>query len=212
MKTVCSRHALWLTVAFAIISQVPVSSKGFAQETEIADAAYKDACGPFASLIALRLLGVESSLDELGQRCGWVEGNPVSFGEMQRVLSSYTGIECSSVRLTPDQLLSTVSDANSVIILAVRKDSQDINHAVCLESYDASQGLITWIDYPEFHQQKTIEEIVEVWDGTCLLVTTGKAGILFEKFLFVFVPFALLAFVGTFLFKYFYKVSKVPSV
>jgi hypothetical protein len=169
-------------------------------ETVVTDAAYKDACGPFSCLVALRLLGADSSLQKVGKECDWTEGKPVGLQAMQQTLDGYAGIECQAVKLTPDELIDVLEDDQAVAILAIRKNSEEIDHSVCAASTDRSKQTIRWIDYPELEQEKALTEVAKVWDGTALVVRWSPTFSIARRFSLLVLPtialFCLFRIVG----------------
>jgi len=134
------------------------------------DEHYKTACGPIAAVLALHTLGVETSLDEMAERCGWVQGEFLPLDNLQKALRSYRGIDAQIIRLTPRQLTDLLMDSQTVVILATRKRTDEIDHAVCAIGVQDNDQVIHLIDYPELHQRKLIGEIADVWDGVALVV------------------------------------------
>ena len=55
-----------------------------------------------------------------------------------------------------------------VAILPVRKDSESINHAICILDADAAN--LVGIDYPKLRVTYTAAELAEIWDGEALLL------------------------------------------
>jgi hypothetical protein len=134
------------------------------------DEHYKTACGPIAGLVALNVLGIDTDLPEIAKRAGWVQDEFLPLDNLQKALRSYPGIDCQIVKLTPKQLCELLKDNRTVVILATRKLTDDIDHAVCAVGVRDNDQVIHLIDYPELHQRKLIGEIADVWDGVALVV------------------------------------------
>ena len=56
------------------------------------DEQYKTACGPIACVLALQTLGIETSLDEMAERCDWEQDEFLPLENLQKALHSYRGI------------------------------------------------------------------------------------------------------------------------
>jgi hypothetical protein len=151
---------------------IPFLLVGFAlgKMPTLEDEHYKTACGPIAGLVALQTLGIEISLDEMAKRCGWVQDEMLPLENLQTALQSCRGISCQIVQLTPKQLTDLLKDDQTVVILATRKRSEEIDHAVCAVGVRDNDQVIHLIDYPELHQRKLIGEIADSWDGVALVV------------------------------------------
>ena len=134
------------------------------------DERYKTACGPIAGFVALHTLGIETTLDEIAKRCGWEQDKMLPLENLQNALRSYHGVCCQMVNLTPKQLCDLLKDNQTVVILALRKKTDEIDHAVCTVGVQDNDQVIHLIDYPELHQRKLIGEIADVWDGVALVV------------------------------------------
>lgn len=161
-------------------------------DIHIASEQYQHACGPISCLVALRSLGLSSSLDALRDDCNWQEGEGVRFSDMQNALQSYRGIDCESVRLNSQQLLALLLDSRTVVILATRRDSDRINHAVCAVSANKEENSIRICDYPELNQEIGIDEIGDTWDGAALVVRVSPLYRTLADFTLIFVPIAAL--------------------
>lgn len=134
------------------------------------DEQYKTACGPIAAVVALETLGVETSLDEMTKRCDWEQDKFLPLENLQAAIRSYHGIDCHAAQLSPKQLVELLKDDQTVVILALRKLTDDIDHAVCAVGVKDNDQVIHLIDYPELHRNKLIGEIADVWDGAALVV------------------------------------------
>lgn len=155
-------------VSFAALGRAVRADGG----SQVVDEVYKDGCGPISCLVALRALGVASPLTEVAARCDWQEGEPVQFSKMEATLNSYSGIDCVSAKLKPSELVDLLHDRQTVVILAIAKNSNTINHAIC--SLDVTENdEIVLLDYPELIQVKSMSELVSNWDGASLIVRTG---------------------------------------
>jgi hypothetical protein len=134
------------------------------------DEHYKTACGPIAGLVALCALSIETTLSEIAERCQWKQDEMLPLENLQTALRSYHGVSCQMAKLTPKQLCDLLKDKQTVVILATRKRSEEIDHAVCAVGVQDNDQVIHLIDYPELHQRKLIGEIADVWDGVALVV------------------------------------------
>ena len=153
-------------ILFLCLIILPVQGK----MPTLEDEHYKTACGPIAGLVALHTLGLETSLSEIADRCQWKQDEMLPLESLQKALQSYHGVSCRIVKLTPKQLCDLLKDSQTVVILATRKRSEEIDHAVCAVSVRDNDQIIHLIDYPELHQRKLIGEIADVWDGVALVV------------------------------------------
>jgi len=156
------------------------------------DEHYRTACGPIAGRVALKALGVKTSLDEMAERCGWIQGDFLPLDHLQKALRSYRGIDAQIVRLTPRQLADLLADSRTVVILATRKLTDEIDHAVCAVGVRDNGQVIHLIDYPELHQLKLIGEIADVWDGIAIVVRVSPFYRALGDFAFYFAPMILL--------------------
>ena len=153
---------------FPLLVLMPLSVEGKMPTLE--DEHYKTACGPIAGLVALQTLGFETTLPEIAKRCGWEQDKMLPLENLQNALCSYHGVSCQMVKLTPKQLCELLKDDQTVVILATRKKTAEIDHAVCAVGIQDNDQVIHLIDYPELHQRKLIGEIADVWDGAALVV------------------------------------------
>jgi hypothetical protein len=161
----------------------------------IEDEHYKDACGPIACLVALRSLGIEASLAEAVKKCDWEEGKFTPLKTMEAAIQSYRGIDAQLAKLSPQELSKLLTDDQTVVILATRKSSQEINHAVCAVAVENDGQAIRWIDYPELTQKKMIGEVTEVWDGPALVVRISPFYRALDKFALL-SPLLIVSIVG----------------
>lgn len=138
-------------------------------DTLVVDQAFKDGCGPISCVVALRSLGVSCSLRDMCVKTNWKENQPVSFSDMEKALNSYFGIECTPAQLKPRELVNLLSDEHTVVILAVARNSQDVNHAVCANSVSAND-VVRFIDYPDLVVVKTLGDVASDWNGEALVV------------------------------------------
>ena len=159
MKRVASILII-LIMAFPALGKTPT----------LEDEHYKTACGPIAGLVALNVLGIDTSLPEIAKRCNWEQDKFLPLDNLQKALRSYRGIDCQIAKLTPKQLTDLLKDNRTVVILATRKRTDEIDHAVCAVGVQENDQVIHLIDYPELHQRKLIGEIADVWDGVALVV------------------------------------------
>ena len=157
----------------------------------IPDEEYRLACGPIAGLIALESLGVATDLPEIASRCHWVKDKMLPLSDLCNGISSYTGIECKSAQLSPNDLGRLLKDDRTVVILALRKNSEEIDHAVCAVDVQENGQVIHLIDYPELHQKKLIGEIADKWDGAALVVRISLVRRALDDFAVWFAPLVL---------------------
>ncbi|MGL6196775.1 MAG: hypothetical protein ACRC2T_18340, partial [Thermoguttaceae bacterium] len=116
-----------------LVAFVTLSVNAFAQNRlpTLEDEQYKTACGPIACLVALQSLGVDTTLDEVAQKCGWERDEFLPLENLQTALRSYRGVDCQITKLTPTELCKLLKDDQTVVILALRKLTDTIDHAVC---------------------------------------------------------------------------------
>lgn len=166
------------------------SGSSFAQSRlpTLEDEQYKTACGPIAGVVALQSLGVETSLDEMAKRCDWEQDKFLPLESLQKALKSYHCIDCQIAQLSPAELCKLLKDHQTVVILANRKLTDEIDHAVCAVEALENDQVIHLIDYPELHQKKLIGEVAESWDGTALVVRITPLYRAFGDFAFWFAP------------------------
>jgi ABC-type bacteriocin/lantibiotic exporter with double-glycine peptidase domain len=134
------------------------------------DEQYKTACGPIACRVALEALGIETTLDEIAKRCSWEQDKYLPLENLQNALKSYHGINCQIAKLSPKELCQLLKDDQTVVILALRKNTDEIDHAVCAVSVQENDQVIKLIDYPELTQRKLVAELADAWDGAALVV------------------------------------------
>ena len=157
-------------IVFLFPLLVLITSPVLGKMPTLEDEHYKTACGPIAGLIALSMLGIETTLPEIAERCGWEQDKMLPLQDLQNAIRSYHGISCHMVKLTPKQLCDLLKDDQTVVILATRKRTDEIDHAVCAVGVRDNDQVIHLVDYPELHQRKLIGEIADVWDGAALVV------------------------------------------
>ena len=127
----------------------------------------QSACGPVASFIALRTLGVDCSLGEVVSRCGY-SGEPVDVKSIYKTLNSFRGIKCTLEKLKNEELLEHLKQNDCVALLLVKKRADIINHVVSLIS---KQGKLSFIDYPHIRKNFDLAEFPQrFWTGDCLMV------------------------------------------
>ncbi|NQT17779.1 MAG: hypothetical protein HQ582_33800 [Planctomycetes bacterium] len=136
----------------------------------VVDEQYKNACGPVACFVALRSLGVETSLDDVVERCKWEEGKFISLETLEAAVQSYRGIDGHLAQVSPPELCQLLGDDQTVVILVTRKRSEELNHAVCAVAVTDNDQTIRLIDYPELTQERLIAELADAWDGQALVV------------------------------------------
>jgi ABC-type bacteriocin/lantibiotic exporter with double-glycine peptidase domain len=134
------------------------------------DEHYKTACGPIACVVALNTLGIETSLNEIAKRCSWEEDKYLPLENLKKALKSYRGIDCQIAKLSSKELCQLLKDDQTVVILALRKNTDEIDHAVCAVSVQENDQVIKLIDYPELTQRKLVAELADAWDGAALVV------------------------------------------
>jgi ABC-type bacteriocin/lantibiotic exporter with double-glycine peptidase domain len=165
------RHSVvvlsYAAIVFAQANSLPLAVGAL---PEIEDEQYKTACGVIACCVALRSLGVEAPLDELAEKCKWEKGSLIPLDAMAETVRTYRGIDCELAKLSPQELCEALEDDQTVVILATRRDSQAVDHAVCAVGVEDNGQTIRLIDYPDVRQQKTVAEIAEAWDGASLVV------------------------------------------
>lgn len=154
----------------------------------VVDEYYRQACGPIACLVALRSLGVETSLDEVVQKCQWEEGKLSPLETLETAVQSYRGIDGRLAQISPQELCQLLKDDQTVVILATRKSSEELNHAVCAVAVADDGQAITLIDYPELTQERSIAEVADAWDGQALVVRTSATYRALDKFGLFFAP------------------------
>ena len=152
------------------------------------DEHYKTACGPIVGFVALRTLGIETSLPEIANRCRWEQDKMLPLENLHVALRSYHGVSCQMMNLTPKQLCDLLKDHQTVVILALRKKTDEIDHAVCAVSIRDNGQVIHLIDYPELHQWKLIGEIADAWDGPALVVRISPFYRVLGNFALCFAP------------------------
>jgi len=133
---------------------------------------YRYACGPIAVWSGLRFLDIDIEFETVIEKTGWKSGQPVSLDALRQAVDSVRGVSCSAVRATPEAVVRSLQQG-SVVILPIRKDSEDINHAVCAVRAVTTGDLpaIQCIDYPELVQIVTLTDLQKVWDGQALIIT-----------------------------------------
>lgn len=166
------------------------SLNAFAQNRlpTLEDEQYKTACGPIACFVALQTLGVDTTLDETAQKCGWEQDEFLPLKNLRTALRSYRGIDCQITKLTPTELCRLLKDDQTVVILALRKLTDTIDHAVCAVGVQDNDQVIHLIDYPELHQRKLIGEIADRWDGPALVVRISPLYRAYADFALLFFP------------------------
>ena len=176
---------------FACLSIGLSQQSTLAQTATIEDEHYLTACGPIACFVALQTLGVETSLSEMVRRSNWQKGRLTPVEDLQNGLNSYRGISSQIAKLSPQQLCSLLQDDGTVVILATRKKTDDIDHAVCAVGIDENNQVIHVIDYPELHRNLLIGEVADRWDGAALVVRFSPFYRAMDKFGLVFTPLVL---------------------
>ena len=201
-----SFHFVITALACAMLLALPDNSNAQGRIPTLEDEQYKTACGPIAGLVALRTLGIETTLDEVANRCGWEQDEMLHLGNLQNALRSYYGVSCQMVQLTPKQLCDLLKDDQTVAILVTRKRSDEIDHAICAVGVQDNNQVIHLIDYPELHQRKLVGEIADVWDGVALVVRISLFYRALGDFALCFAP--MVAFILAFLW---FRSRKTPK-
>ena len=129
---------------------------------------------------------------------------------LQKALRSYHGVSCQIAKLTPKQLCDLLKNSQTVVILATRKRSEEIDHAVCAVGVQDNDQVIHLIDYPELHQRKLIGEIADVWDGIALVVRVSTFYRALSDFAVCSAP--MIAFIMFLLWLLSRKTTKTPDV
>ncbi len=174
--------------ALMIAVSILLVPRAWADLPTVVDEHYRTACGPIACLVALRSVGVDTSLEEVIKRCDWDKGKLSPFDTLESAVKSYRGIDGRLAHLSPKELCRLLEDDQTAVILAVRKDSQEICHAVCALEVLGDDGAIRVFDYPELLQERLIADVVDTWDGQALVVRTNATYRAFQKFTLLFAP------------------------
>ena len=164
-----------------------LSFSAFAQDRlpTLEDEKYKTACGPIACFVALQSLGVDTTLDDTAKRCGWEQDKFLPLENLRTTLQSHRGVDCQITKLTPNELCKLLKDDQTVVILAQRKLTNEIDHAVCAVGVEENDQVIHLIDYPELHRKKLIGEVADSWDGAALIVRVSPLYRAFGDFVVV---------------------------
>ena len=143
-------------------------SPGFEDGMALVDVRYAWACGPIAGYVAARKCGIEITLDELATRCRWKPGQGTSLNRIREALQSTNQLRVTPVIISPDELVATLQERECSVVLAVREESEFINHAVC--AVGANEDGVQLVDYPELNKFWRVEDLQYSWDGAALLV------------------------------------------
>jgi hypothetical protein len=135
----------------------------------LSDDGCQTACGPIACFVASRWMGANVSLSTTIKQCGWQPGQLTTIERMHRTITETSGLTSIPAKLSPRQLEAYLTSGYYVAILAVRKKSDSIDHAICAVAVDHNK--IVTIDYPEMRQLYTIDQLADIWDGHVLLVS-----------------------------------------
>lgn len=152
----------------AIAGHVCVTTSSVFADAGVFDDRYAKACGPIACYIAVRELGQDVTLEELIKDCNWSEGSTVGLHELWHVMRDVPGLAAKPVRLTPTELYTWLSETRGIAILATRKYTSEIDHAVA--AIGTANGGIEFIDYPELAEIKSLSALADDWDGAAILV------------------------------------------
>ncbi|QGQ25630.1 hypothetical protein F1728_24400 [Gimesia benthica] len=141
----------------------------------LTDNGYQTACGPIACFVAMRLMGVDCSLDTIITKCDWKEGELTTLQSMQDTFADFEKeIVSMPIRVSPQELVDYLESGNYVAVLPIRKRSGEVNHAVCAIGYE--EGNVIAVDYPELTQKYSLDKLCDIWDGPVLLVSRSYHG------------------------------------
>lgn len=163
----------------------------------LTDEGAQTACGPIACFVAMRFMGVECSLDSIILKCGWEEGELTTLQRMQDTFEEYnTEIVSEPIRVSPQELVNYLESGNYVVVMPIRKKSDQVNHAVCAVGFE--DGNIIAIDYPELTQKYSLDKLSDIWDGPILLVSRSYRGWLAQNAKWLILPSLTLLFFAMF--------------
>ncbi len=152
----------------AIAAQLCPMTCGGVTDAGVFDDRYATACGPIACYVALQELGLVVTLETLVADCKWTEGGTVGLHDLWRVLRDVPDIVADPVRLTPNELRTWLSETEGVAILAIRKHTSEIDHAVAAVGA-VDEGIVV-VDYPELAATQSLSVVANDWDGAAILV------------------------------------------
>lgn len=154
----------------SIAKDVVETSTGntFEHLPKILDIRYKDACGPIACLSAFHCLGIDSSLDTTAAGCHWSEGQTIPFKSIVSFVNSDSRLRTRLARMSPQTLKSILSKPRVVALLPVRKNSDEVNHVICVALSKAGQ--LCCFDYPKVYSEFAPDSLKQIWDGEVLLI------------------------------------------
>jgi hypothetical protein len=159
-----------------------------AQTPIVEDIEYGTACGPIAGFVALKSLGIDSSLDEVIKRSHWVKDKFVPLEDLQAALNTYRGMDCQLGKISPQQLCELLKDDQTVVILALRKQTDQVDHAVCAVSVDDNGQIVKVFDYPELYRDMVIGDVTSRWDGHALVVRRSPVYRAVDRFAYLLAP------------------------
>jgi len=136
----------------------------------LSDVRYSTACGPISCFAAAHFFGrSEASLDEMARLCNWSEGRTTSLNDIATALESHSGLHVQGVRLSPEQLEEILTKKKYAAILTVRRNSNEVNHAVFV--FCDENGAVSSVDYPNLRQSWSNSKLADEWDGKALLIS-----------------------------------------
>jgi hypothetical protein len=163
-------------ISFIAILLISVSSANLlASDSEDLHQDFSEACGPIASHVALRTMGVETNFKDSIDALEWSQGNRVSLSSIERYLNS-CDLDVGAVRTSPTQLKEFLLKGNGVAILPVRLESPEVNHVVCIVGLSGEDGFIA-VGYPDASYRLDERYLRGIWDGEVLLVAHPKNSI-----------------------------------
>ena len=131
----------------------------------------QDPCGPVCCYVALKCV---RHLDgktfwDIADDLGWDNGQRVSFTKIADYLNSRRGVVAKLVRTTPVDLRRILVSGDSVAIIAVRRESNQVNHAVCL--IGSNDIGFAAVEYPALNYALPDDVLSKFWDGEAIVVT-----------------------------------------
>ncbi len=167
------RSAMSLSVALlSIVAATAVVYSSPPYRATLRDEGVSTACGPIACFVAARALGAEVTLDGMIESCQWTEGRLVSLNRLCQVLRQTESVQAEAVRMSPIQLRDTLRGRHCAVILAVRKSTSEVDHAVVAVSAD-DLG-VTILDYPGLNEYWDLDELATRWDGVAILAVQER--------------------------------------
>ena len=142
------------------------------QLIEPGDKYYSTACGPIALYVSLLFLDIPIELEEAVTLCDWKQGQLTSLETIVQALSTFEEIKTESVVISIDELYDYLAHDNQLAILATKKKSENVNHAVA--ALHAQGDAITLLDYPDLLVEGNREELQKIWDGLAILIKLSE--------------------------------------